>query len=74
MAKNFITYILPAHWASAIINLDYSSLDLADIQELNQFMTDNELNIHNFVSCSDYETLNTFNGKLCMTLDYDYKT
>jgi hypothetical protein len=35
---NTQTYILPAHWASAIINADNSGLEDSDIADIQDFM------------------------------------
>lgn len=35
------TFLLPTHWASALINLDYTGLDDADEQCLDQWMFHN---------------------------------
>ena len=67
------TIIAPAHWASAIVNLDYSGLDNTDIRVLNKYLLDNDVLFKDCLTCSETEQLNKFNGELCMTLEYTFK-
>ena len=50
------TYELPAFWASALINSDYSGMDEADEEALEAWMTDTFVGVHS--TCVDvaYET------------------
>lgn len=49
------TYILPAYWASALINNDYSGLESNDIEEIEDFEWRNKENDHRFtcIGCSE---------------------
>lgn len=40
----------PSHWASAIVNLDYSSLDPNEVGRLNKFLVNQGLS---FLDCLD---------------------
>lgn len=66
------TIIMPSHWASAIVNLDYSGLDDAEIRELNQYLLDNDLSFKDCLMCSDSVEIRTFKGESCMTLEYTF--
>lgn len=46
-----LTYELPAYWASALINGDYSGLDSAETKQLNEWLESE--GYPRFVSCSD---------------------
>jgi hypothetical protein len=65
---------MPAHWASALINLDYSGLDQVDRAELNNFLVSHAPCL-SFVDCLDVgaEYIGRFAGKLCNVADYVYK-
>jgi hypothetical protein len=67
------TIIMPAHWASAIANHDYSGLDDIEICELNVYLLGKDLTFKDCLMCSKTESLNDFNGKLTMTLEYTFK-
>lgn len=67
------TIIMPAYWASALVNLDYSGLDDVEIYQLKEYLHDNDLSIGDCLMCSEFEQINTFNGKLCMTLEYSFE-
>ena len=67
------TIIMPANWASAIVNLDYSGLDDTEIGKLNTHLLLNDLSFKDCLMCSDTEYINNFNGELCMTLEYTFE-
>ena len=46
------TYILPAYWASALINNDWSGMDDQEEQELNNWLE--QVKPGSCVGCSDY--------------------
>lgn len=49
------TYILPEHWASALINADFSGLEDSDIAEIEAFENNNKEDNCRFccVGCSE---------------------
>lgn len=47
------TYILPAHWASALINDDYSGLSDSDHNEVVNFLFDNKERLGGCVDVSE---------------------
>lgn len=62
------TVTLPAHWASALINGDYSGCTNAEKHEIDTWV---KFNPHlSIVSCSDNPELHIFEGYLCETLEY----
>ena len=65
-------FTMPAIWASAIINLDYSGLSETDRKELNNYLIDNGLSFRDALDCSDQYT-GRFNGLLTEVCDYTYK-
>lgn len=52
---NTETYILPEYWASALINADYSGLEDSDIEEIENFESENKEANCRFtcIGCSD---------------------
>ena len=48
-----IEIFAPSHWASALINLDYSGLSKDDIIQLNNFLCEHDLSIHDCLDCED---------------------
>lgn len=73
MRKTF-TVTMPAYWASAIINHDYSGLEKSDRAELNNFLA-NYTPCLSFADCLDVgdEYIGKFDGKLCNVADYTYE-
>jgi hypothetical protein len=71
---DLFTVTMPAHWASALINMDYSGLSADDRTELNNFLVSHEPCL-SFVDCLDVgaEYIGRFAGKLCNVADYVYK-
>jgi len=67
-----IILTMPAHWASALMNLDYSGLDKEERSKLNNFLSLNDLS---FVDCRGISNpyIGKFNGLLCEVADYTYK-
>lgn len=47
-------YKLPETWACALINNDWSGLQVWDSEALTAFLNDNDLLAHNCVNCSDH--------------------
>lgn len=71
--KETVTHIMPSLWASAIMNYDYTGLENIDKIELNTYLLNNGISFTDCLSCSEQESMNTFNGILCMTLEYTYE-
>lgn len=67
-----ISYTMPAIWASAVINLDYSGLEAADKAEMNNYLANEGLSFRDCLTCSD-SYIGRFNGLLCEVADYTYK-
>lgn len=71
------TYILPAYWACALINADYSGLEDADIEEIEIFEADNKEDNCRFacIGCSDEQYFtwrNDANNLGCDVLEYTF--
>lgn len=71
--KHLYTEDLPAWWASALINSDFSGLsrepdDLAEFQE----WAGQNPHLLNPVSCSDETLIGRWNGLTCELLEYTY--
>ncbi len=47
------TYVLPAYWASYLINSDDSGMSPRDKEDCHAFLSRHVLNRHLFVDCSD---------------------
>jgi len=61
MAKlKFKTYVLPAYWASALINSDMSGLKESEIQEILKFLKDNP-EILTVVDCAEESYFSKYN-------------
>jgi hypothetical protein len=59
---------LPANWASALINGDYSGLSDQDEIECNTWQKDNpHLSV---INCADHSEIGLFDGLLCDVLKY----
>lgn len=69
-----ITVTMPAHWASALINLDYSGLNKADRAEMNNFLANHDpcLSLVDSLDAGD-GYIGQFAGKLCNVADYIYR-
>lgn len=67
------TIIMPALWASAIINYDYSGLCEDDVKELNNYLLNNSLSFKDCLMCSEDSYMVNFNGLATMCLEYTYK-
>lgn len=71
------TYILPAYWASALINADYSGLEDIDIQELERFIARNKEEGKRFycIDCSEESYFTPYNDAhtlACDVLEYTF--
>ena len=64
----------PAHWASALVNGDYSGLTDQDKQELRNFLERENLSAGSCVSCSERSFLGKFDGLLTELLEYTFDT
>ena len=62
---------MPACWAAAIINLDYSGLNKADRAELNLFLAVNDLSFTDCLGCGN-NFIGRFNGYICSMAEYTY--
>ena len=68
-----ITYILPAHWASYLINGDNSSLGDWEQNQVDNFLKNNAL--PDAVSCSDAAYFSKYNDAktlACDVLEYTF--
>ena len=52
----------PAHWASAIVNRDYSGLDQSETKALNTFLLNNGLSFVDCLMCSNEPFIGQFQG------------
>lgn len=62
------TVSLPAHWASPLINGDYSD---CDEKEINDFLADNP-HYGACLTCSDYPELKIYDGMMTDCLDFTF--
>jgi len=46
-----MTITAPAHWASAILNMDYSGLEKEEIGQVNNFLLDNGFSFSDCLDC-----------------------
>ena len=53
MGKKLISVTAPSHWASAIVNGDYSGLSPDDVRDLNTWLANSALSFCDCVSCDD---------------------
>ena len=63
---------MPARFASAIINLDYTGLDKDDIKNLNNDLLNNNLLFSDCLNCGD-EYIGKYNGITDLIIDYSFK-
>lgn len=63
---------LPAHWASPLINNDWSGADFRDRADIYTWLADNDGKQP--VSCSDEGYVGRFNGIQTELLDYTFLT
>ena len=61
------THTMPAHWAGALINNDWSGLDGRKSQDLKEYLRDNP-ECFNPVSCSENPTIERFTFSPGVTL------
>ena len=72
MAKiQTISVKLPAYWASALVNGDFSGLSDVEEKEINDFLTENP-HLGPCFSCGEYAEIGRYNGLLCDVLDFDF--
>lgn len=67
------TYILPAFWASALINGDESGMSESDIAEMDKWL--NTVNPGRCLQCSDEQYFTGFNDAhtlACDVLEYSF--
>ena len=64
----------PAHWASALVNGDYSGLTDQDKQELRNFLERENLSAGSCVACSEHSFTGKFDGLLTELLEYTFDT
>lgn len=46
-----VTVTAPSHWASALINLDYSGLEKEEIGQINTFLAEQGLSFSDCLNC-----------------------
>jgi len=63
---------LPAAWASAIINLDYSGLEKDEVSEINTTLLDEGLSFTDCLTVGD-EYTGRFHGQVRAVADYVFK-
>ena len=72
MAKiKTVTLQLPAHWASALVNGDFSGLSDVEEKEINDFLSENP-HLGPCCACSDVSELARYEGLLCDVLTYTF--
>lgn len=73
MTADIDTVLLPAHWASALINADRSGLTPEDCAELDTWLAEHP-NHGSALSCSDDTCCIRFNGMVtdCLAFDFPY--
>ena len=72
MAKiKTVTLQLPAHWASALVNGDYSGLTNAEEKEVGDFLAENP-HLGHCLDCGDTTELGHYEGLLCDVLTYTF--
>lgn len=72
MAKiKTVTLQLPSHWASALVNGDFSGLSDVEEKELNDFLSENP-HLGSCLDCSDVSELALYEGLLCDVLTYTF--
>jgi hypothetical protein len=70
MALTFVKFQLPAAWAPAMINMDYSGLDTREITEVIKWKTADRPGICADVSNATFA--GEFNGALCLMSEYKF--
>ncbi len=63
----------PAHWASAIVNRDYSGLDQSETKALNTFLLNNGLSFVDCLMCSNEPFIGQFQGLTTQLLTYTFR-
>lgn len=72
MAKiKTISVKLPAHWASALVNGDYSGLSDVEEKEIREFLAENP-HLGHCLDCGDSPELARYEGLLCDVLTYTF--
>jgi len=71
--KRTLTVTMPAYWASALINMDYSGLSTEERAELNNYLVNHDPCL-SFVDCLGMGAsyIGQFNGQVCEVADYIY--
>lgn len=71
MKMQIETLTLPAYWASALINGDYSGCTDSEEKEINDFLAANP-HLGSCLDCSEETQLTRYNGMIAECLDYDF--
>lgn len=74
MDNKLTRFIMPYDWKNAIVDNDYSDLKVDEIKELNLFLFENNIlfsdcHCHTKIPYPSY-----FGCRICMVLEYYYKT
>lgn len=70
---NIITYKLPTHWASALINGDYSGLDDDEEKEINDFLEEVKASVVDVdVESKSFEISNDAGTLACECYHYQF--
>lgn len=71
MKLKTVTYTLPAHWASALINADWSGYDEIDRTEIIEWCSQ-ENKHRGALSCSNETIVTRFNGLITECLEFTF--
>lgn len=71
---NIETYKLPAYWASALINGDYSGLNDAEEKQINNWLDSHKKEGCRMwcLDCGEESEFSTFKGMGCDLLEYNF--
>lgn len=64
----------PSHWASAIVNMDYSGLTKPEIGQLNTFLAANSVSFSDCLYCEDNGFMRTHDASPFGVLSADCQT
>lgn len=71
-----LTITAPSHWASAIVNQDYSGLSAVEAGQLNTFLANQGLSFSDCLTCEDagfmwhHDAANLVGGADCQTYTF----
>jgi len=73
MNKELKRIVMPFNWKNAVIDMDYTDLELSDIKEINTFLLENGVLFANCHCHTKIPYPSFFKSRICAVLEYYYE-